>query len=654
MEANDQHWLAPANEALRPSPPHWLEPTNEALLPPPHLNLSEWADLNFYLSVESSAEPGRWTSFPYQRGIMDAITDPEVEQVTWRKSARVGATKIFGATIGYFMDHDPCPIMVVQPTLDDARDYSEEEIVPMFRDCKVLAEIMAKAAKKYSQKKLKKYFPGGLLHLTGANSGAGFRRVSRRVVLFDEVDGYPASAGHDGDPIKLGIKRTEFYGDRKIIAASTPLIEGTSRITKLFEDGDQRRYHVPCPQCSHRDILVFRRRDDGVGHYMEWPKDKPEEAYFVCSENGCVIEHSEKFAMVEGGVWIAEKEFIRHASFDIWAAYSFSPNASWGQIAKEFIEASKAGPEELQTFINTVLGETFVEKGEAPSWERLYHRRESYAIGTIPKDAQIATITCGVDVQRNRWVYEVVGWGHNKESWSLDAGIIFGDPGNFDDWEKIDELLARTYGGRPISMMAVDSGDQTQMVYSWCSTQQLTRVIAVKGQKKGTTLVAVPTSITVKASGRRRRRGYKLWNVAVSMAKSELYGFLKLMSRGDGTKPPGYCHFPEYGEEFFLELTGEHLVRVKHRKTGHMVYEWHIIPGRENHFLDCRVYARAAAYVLGLDRLKGKPPAPRKRPASPESHQVERETPTSRGPPRRHKPGSFMKGKGAGFMKGRR
>lgn len=631
---------------------HWLAPTNAALRPPPRLNLSEWADANFFLSAESSAEPGRWTSFPYQVGIMNAITDPDVEQVSWMKSSRVGATKLMGATIGYYMEHDPCPIMVVQPTLDDAKSYSEEEIVPMFRDCKVLTELMAKAGKKYSQKKLKKYFPGGLLHMLGANSGAGFRRVSRRVAIFDEVDGYPASAGNDGDPVKLGIKRTEFYGDRKIIAASTPLIDGASRITKLFEEGDQRRYHVACPNCDYRDILVFKRREDGVGHYMQWPKDAPGEAYFVCSENGCVIEHSDKFAMLDGGQWVAEQEFEGHASFHIWAAYSMSPNASWGQLATEFVEASSAGSEELQTFINTALGETFVEKGEAPSWERIYNRRESYAVGTIPKDAEIAAITCGVDVQGNRWVYEVVGWGYNKESWSLDSGIIFGNPGDFDEWEKIDRLLSTTYDGRPIAMMAVDSGDQTQMVYSWCATKPLTRVIAVKGVRKGTTLVGVPSSITIKASGRRRRRGYKLWSVTVSMAKSELYGFLKLSSREDGTKPPGYCHFPEYGEDFFLELTGEHLVRVKHKKTGHMVYEWHIIPGRENHFLDCRVYSRAAAYVLGLDRLRGKSPA-QKKPRQ-EEHRTESQAPARRTPPRRNKPSGFIKGGGGSFMKPRR
>lgn len=616
----------------------------EAFRPPDELKLSEWADLNFYLSAESSAEPGRWRTFPYQRGIMDAISDPEVEQVTFKKSARVGATKMMGATIGYYMDHDPCPIMVVQPTLDDARGYSNEEIKPMLRDCKVLAKLMASNPQGTSQTRLNKNFPGGSLSMIGAESAAGFRRVSRRVVIFDEVDGYTPGAGKDGDQIKLGIKRTEFYANRKIIAASTPLLEGSSRITKLFEDGDQRRYHVACSQCEHRDVLVFRKREDGQGHYMQWPKESPEDAYFVCSENGCVIEHKDKFRMVEGGEWIASEEFDGHASFHIWAAYSMSPNASWGQLAKEYVHAEKAGALELQTFINTALGECFIEKGEAPDWERLHSRRETYLIGGIPENSDIRIITCGVDVQKDRWIYEVVGWGENKESWSLDAGIILGETPNEDEWDKLTELLGRTYGGRPIEMMAVDSGYNTQLCYAWCAKHPLSRVIAIKGMAKGSILLGVPSSVEVKASGRRRRRGYKVWPVVGPIAKKEFYGFLDLGIREGEAPPPGYCHFPEYAEEFFLQITGEHLVKVKKRQ-GYWFYEWQMIAGRENHWLDCRVYARAAAQNLGLDRAGSKPP-PKRQDAHSQTDVAEK----------RGRPSGFMAGrKGrSGWMKGRR
>ncbi len=392
--------------------------------PPPRLSLSEWADRYFYLSAESAAEPGRWRTLPYQRGILDAITDPVVERVTLMKSARVGYTKCINAAIGYYMHQDPCPIMVVQPTVEDAQGYSKEEIAPMLRDVEVLAAIVREPTAKISESTiLAKSFPGGTLTMVGANSGRGFRRVSRRIVIFDEVDGYPPSAGAEGDQIKLGIRRTEYYWNRKIIAGSTPLVAGASRIEEMFEAGDRRRYQVPCPSCGHRDILVFHEGDRG--HFMAWPDGKPEQAHFVCRKNGCVIEDHQKRAMLEGGTWVAEGDFRGHASFHIWAAYSLSPNAGWGQLAEEFIDAKRQGPEKLKTFVNTALGETWHERGEAPDWERLFLRREPYRIGSVPLGVRF--LTAGVDVQKDRFVYEVVGWSETKESWSIDAGVLMGD-----------------------------------------------------------------------------------------------------------------------------------------------------------------------------------------------------------------------------------
>ena len=581
----------------------WQSEAKSALDPPPVLTLSEWADEHFYLSAESAASPGRWKTLPYQKAIMDAITDPAVTNVSFMKSARVGATKMMNATIGYYMDHDPCPIMVVQPTIEDAKGYSKEEIAPMIRDCKRLAAIVDEPKEKTSsQTILHKTFPGGSLSMVGANSGRGFRRVSRRVVLFDEVDGYPASAGSEGDPIKLGTRRAEYYWNRKIVAASTPLTSGASRIEELFDAGDKRRYHVPCPSCGHADILVFRQGADKVGHYMQWVDDDPSGAFFVCSLNGCAIEHDQKFAMLEAGEWRAENEFSGHASFHIWAAYSMSPNASWGQIAAEFVEVSKQGVEKLKTFVNTILGETWKEKGDAPPWEKLYHRRENYPICSVPDG--VILLTAGVDVQKDRFVYEVVGWTERKESYSIDCGLLFGDPSNEESWAQLDELLNRNFEGRTISMMAVDAAWNTQQVYNWCRRYPMTRVIAVRGVSTAKSLISSPSAVEITVRGKKMPRGYKLWPVGVNIAKSELYGWLGLQKPEEGEDfPSGYCHFPEYEEEYFKQLTGEEIVTVR-KKGGFSSLEWRIVAGRQNHWLDTRVYARAAAAVMGIDKMQ--------------------------------------------------
>lgn len=596
--------------------------TREAWRPPPRRSMSEWAEAKFYLSAESAAEPGRWKTIPYQRGILDAFTDPAITHVWVMKSARVGWTKCLDIATGYYVDQDPCPIMIVQPTLEDAHGFSKEELAPMFRDCPDLAALATTNAKDSDNTILHKQGAWWSVSIVGANSPRGFRRVSRKVVLFDEVDGYPQSAGAEGDPISLGIRRTEYYWDRKIGGGSTPTIGGRSRIEAAFLQGDQRRYYVPCPHCSTMQVLVFKSETGG----FRWPGGRPDLAVYVCTTCGAEIQHHHKRDMVEAGEWRPGPHaqfpnvdppppFNGHASFHIWAAYSYSPNATWGQLCSEFVEANRQGPEMLKTFVNTALGEAWQERGEAPEWKRLYERREPYAIGTCP--AGVRFLTAGVDVQKDRLVYEVVGWGREKRSWSIDAGVLPGDTsdaGPNGPWLKLDALLDRRYphaGGAdlPILMMAVDSGAITQEVYRWCRQKPMSRVIAVKGVEHMRTLVGVPSPVDVTLSGKRIRRGYKVWSIGSSVAKSELYGWLSLTAPTDeevangAELPPGYCTFPEHGEDYFKQLTGEQLISMKN-KRGYTTFVWAVIPGRENHYLDSRNYARAASAVVGLDRFR--------------------------------------------------
>ena len=636
-------------------PRHWLAGVGAALRPPPRLSLSEWADRHFYLSPESAAEPGRWKTLPYQKGILDAFTDPAVWRISVMKSARVGYTKCLNAAIAYFLHQDPCPIMVVQPTVEDAEGYSKEEIAPMLRDVSVLADLVQEPKAKTTAQTIldKRFRNGSSVSMVGATSGRGFRRTSRRFIALDEIDGYPASAGAEGDPVKLAIRRSEYYWNRLIAAGSTPLLAGHSQIEALFEEGDGRRYHVPCPHCGHRDFLVFSENSHGDrGHFMRWPDSCPDEAFFVCRNNGCVIEESSKRAMLDAGGWVAERPFNGHASFHIWAAYSLSPNATWAQIAFEFLDAKGKGPEKLKTFVNTVLGETWREKGDAPDWERLYLRREPYELRTVP-DAAIVVLTAGADVQKDRIVFEVVGWAPTKESWSLDAGEIPCDTSNADDLrEKLDELQARTYhaaDGRlwPIALLAVDSGFNTQQIYNWARRHPMSRVIAVKGVSTERSLVGAASPVDVTISGKKLRRGYKVFPVGVDIAKSELYGWLKLPLPDEGAaSPPGWCHFPEHPQEFFKQLTAETLVTITNRR-GYTTLEWRVQPGRQNHALDCRVYARVAAAVLGIDRMRPAPPprAPKPRPTP--------EPPPAAPPPPRARRGDGWFSKGASRERGR-
>lgn len=587
----------------------------QAWRPPPKLTLSEWADRHAVLSAESSAEVGRWRTIPYQRGIMDAITDRRIEAVSVMKSARVGWTKILNHAVGYYAHYDPCPIMVVQPTIGDAEGYSKDEIGPMIRDTPVLTPLFPEPGKRESGNTiLHKLFPGGQLRMVGADSPRGFRRVSMRVVMFDEVDGYAPTAGEEGDQLKLGIMRALYFWNRKILAGSTPTLDQTSRIRRRFELGDQRYYFVPCPHCDHKQVLKWEN--------LRWPKGRPDEAAFVCADGcGALIEYKWQRWMVEeadrrqrageeGIGWVATNPDAEpgHASFHIWAAYSYSPNATWAHLAREWLTSYK-NIEERKTFINTVLGLTYKGEGDAPEWKKLYDRRELYPMGALPIGA--IALYAGVDVQKDRLEVELVAYGRDMRSWSIEHRVIPGDTSQLNGpnspWPRLAEILNETFptegGGQArVRRMGIDSGYNTNTVYLFVHSQAANRVIAVDGRDSYQMIIGQPKAVEFKVSGKRKGRSVKLWPIGSSLIKTELYGWLKQEKPTDESGddlPYGYCHFPQYPEEYFKQLTAEEI--VPRLVKGFRRYQWEKVYDR-NEVLDCRGYARASAALDGIDR----------------------------------------------------
>jgi phage terminase large subunit GpA-like protein len=584
--------------------------------PPPRLALSAWADRYAQLSAESSADTGQWTTIPYQREIMDAVTDRHVESVTVMKSARVGWTKILNHTVGYHAHYDPCPIMIVQPTIGDAEGYSKDEIGPMIRDTPVLQPLFPEPGKRESGNTiLHKLFPGGQLRMVGANAPGGFRRVSMRIVLFDEVDGYPQTAGEEGDQLKLGIKRTDYFWNRKILAGSTPTLDSTSRIAKRFSLGDMRYFHVPCPHCDHAHVLKWEN--------LKWPKGQPELAAFECPNCKELIEYRWQRWMIEeadrrnlagekhlGWVPTNPDPQPRHRSFHIWAAYSYSPNATWEHLAREWLESHK-NVEERKTFVNTVLGETYKGEGDAPDWKRLYDRRGTYPTGILPAGA--IALYAGVDVQKDRIEVELVAYGRRMQSWSVDYLVFPGDTsqlggGEGSPYARLEDLLGQVFpteagGEARIRKLAIDTGYNTNTVYQWARKFQTgARVLAVDGRDTYSMIIGQPKAVEYNERGKRKSRAVKLWPVGISHVKAELYGWLKAdrptIESGDAL-PWGYCNHPQYGEEYFKQLTAEEI--VPRLVKGFRRYQWENVYGR-NEALDCRVYARAAAALDGIDR----------------------------------------------------
>ncbi len=567
----------------------------EAFRPPEKLSLSEWADRNAFLSAESSAEGGRWRTLPYQKGIMDAITDPSIEQVTVMKSARVGYTKILNHLIAYHIHQDPCPIMLCQPTLDDCQSYSKDEIAPMLRDTPCLQGLVSNPkAKDGDNTLLKKNFPGGTLQLVGSNSARGFRMVSRRVVLFDETDGYPPSAGTEGDQIKLGIRRTEYYWNRKIVAGSTPTVEDFSRIERLFKDTNQQRYFVPCPECNHFQYLKWDN--------MKWIDNDPQTASYACESCGVLIPHSKKRWMVERGEWRSTSEGkAKHVGFHIWAAYSYSPNATWANLVEEWL-ASKDNPEQLRTYINTVLGEVWQDEYESKIGASALMDRAAeatYKQGVPPREALI--LLAGVDTQDDRLSLSVWGLGRNEEMFLIDRVKIYGAPSRADVWTQLDEVISSPYKNEDgiemkIEVTAIDTGGHfTDEVYKYSKDRINMGVIAIKGiaRLKNDLFLSKPNKIETNSTGKALRRSVLLFSVAVNKIKTHLHRRLKEAEPG-----MGYLHFyPTITNDYFEELTAEREVRkVKNGYQAERV--WMKKSGVRNEALDEMVYAYASLQRL--------------------------------------------------------
>lgn len=564
-----------------------------AFRPPEKLTLSEWADRYAFLSAESSAEGGRWHTLPYQKGIMDAITDAKIEQVTVMKSARVGYSKILNHTIAFHIHQDPCPIMLVQPTIEDAQGYSKEEIAPMLRDTPCLKGLVSESkAKDGANTILQKQFPGGTLSMVGANSPRGFRRVSRRVVLFDEVDGYPASAGAEGDQIKLGIRRTEYYWNRTIVAGSTPTVKDFSRVERMFLQTDQRRYFVPCPDCGHMQYLKWPN--------IRWTDGDPSTAGYCCESCGVIIPHSKKRWMVERGEWRATAPGNgKHVGFHIWAAYSYSPNATWPNLVEEFLDA-KNDAEQLKTFVNTVLGETWEDEYASKIGATdLLERAASEQYQQYVPPAEVLALTIGCDVQDDRLSLSVWGWGREEEGWLIDRVKLYGSPSRPEVWKQLDEILQKPYLNEANEEMkvlccAIDSGGHhTQEVYQYSRERAAMGVIAIKGMsQKGKPPLGKASKVDVDYKGKALKKGAQLFPVGVDTVKSLLFGRLKHNDPG-----AGYLHFfPTIGADYFEELTAEK--QILRFRNGYPERVWVKKSQAPNEALDEMNYAYAALHRL--------------------------------------------------------
>lgn len=563
----------------------------KSVAPPPSLTVSQWADQFRKLSSETSAEPGQWNTdrAPYQRAIMDAVNDPEVEEIVAMTSAQIGKSEILNNIAGYYIDIDPCAMLMIQPTIEMAQDYSKRRLAPMIRDTEVLAKKVSDAkTRDINNTILMKMFPGGSLALAGANSPAGLASRNIRIVMADEIDRYPVSAGTEGDPVTLAEKRTTTFWNKKKIYTSTPTIKGASRIEVEYEKGTQEKWCLQCPHCGDYQFInlygiKFQHSKDERGNYTVWDIE------FQCP--ACLEKFDEYTWKGQPGEWIASNPNVKKIRSFMLNAF-VSPWVSWEDIIKEWLTV-KHDPERYKVFKNTMLGETWEEKGDIEDINYLLDRREDYG-AELPEG--VLLLTSGVDVQEDRLEYEVVGWGKGEQSWGIEYGIIMGSPGQDSTWQMLSDKLATVYHfknqlGLLIACTCVDSGGHfTSEVYKFCKANELRRIFAIKGQ-------GGPGIPLIHRLYRSKKEGAAVIILGVDSGKSKIMSRLKIKELGDG-----YCHFPNgdrrgYDQIYFQGLTSETLKRRKSQGQWRMVWE-KVKEHQRNEPLDVRNYAQAALELI--------------------------------------------------------
>lgn len=571
------------------------------LTPDETLTVSEWSDKYRILTTTGSAEPGLWRTSrtPYLKDIMDALTaGSPYTTVVLQKASQVGASEMAVNFLGYIADVSPGPCLYLMPTLDAAKEFSKIRIDPLISESERFKDKIKEArARDSGNTTLLKEFLGGYWALTGANSSVGLRSKPIRYLIMDEVSAFAKSSDNEGSPVKLALARTRTYGNRrKVFMASSPTNEGECAINAEFETTDKRYYFVPCPICQHKQVLVWNQ--------VKWRDNDPDTAHYECEKCKGVIHNHDKTDMLANGEWLttADTNDPTTIGFHISALYSPVGWFSWADAVRQFLE-SKDDPELLRVFVNTILGETWVDRQDAPDWQVIYQRRELYPVGTAPHGVLLVTAAC--DIQKDRIEILIQGWTRKLEQYTIDYITIMGDTMQADVWERLDAQLMKTVphaNGQPMSLkaVAVDSGYLTTRVYAWSRKHRTDWLYVVKGVSSDLP-VGQPRLVDFNWEGKKITNGARFWPVGVNPLKREVYTRLRLPLRDDGSFPDGYMHFPELPPEFFKQITAESLQTGA--RTNKKAWKKHY---DRNEGLDLLVYNRALAVILGLDRLQDK------------------------------------------------
>jgi phage terminase large subunit GpA-like protein len=571
--------------------------------PPERPTPSEWAVKEFRLSKEASAEPGHFSfdRAPYQRGILDALALPTTKQVVLMLSSQTGKTTMELVTLGYFVVNDPCPILWVCPSLQEAERTSKTRISPMIRDCPSLKTKFGKQRERDSGNTLlMKSFPGGQLIMSGSNSPSSLSSYPIRMVIFDEVDRCDGSAGDEGDFVDLAVTRTLRFWNSLIFMASTPAIKGESRIEKAYLQSNQQEFWVKCPHCGEPQNLTW----EGIKYTGKGTDsfDTSDLLYF-CRHCGAGIPESAKYDMISGGKWTAQSDgqpgIVGFGGLN----ELYAPGSQWRDLAMGY-QAAYQDQLRLQVFVNTRLGLPYEPEGKIEfDWENLMVRAGSsqYSSGHIPAD--VLYMTSGVDVQGDRLECSIFGWAENEQCFLISHTQLWGNPIEDAVWQSLEELLTQQYqhplGGKiRVGRAFVDSSYLAHDVYAQTKRRSRLNWIPIKGREGDRPLLSTPKKVDINWRGQTMRNGVTYFMVGIDAIKQTLLTRCKIETPGKN-----YLNVPQDLTDFWAKGFAGSEVQVAKFTNGRRRWVWEKVYGVFNEPLDCAVYAYAAACQSGITRF---------------------------------------------------
>ena len=585
--------------------------------PDERLAVSEHAQRYRVLSGTAAAEPGDWDNArtPYLVEPMDCLsTMSSVSEVALCFGAQLGKTELGLNFTSYVIDAAPGPMLLCQPTVEMGKRVSAQRIKPLIADSpRLRSKVRDTRSRDSGNTTLSKEFPGGILVITGANSGAGLRSMPVRFLFLDEVDAYPITIPGEGSPIGLALARTRtFRNKRKILMTSTPVNESTSVIWKAYKNADMRRYFMPCPieSCGEEITFEFDR--------LRWEKGNPKSVYYKCPHCKGRIDEWQKTEMLAKGRWKstrpADMEPVdpSRRSYHLSSLYSPVGWLGWDEIAEKWEDAD-GDIEASKEFKNTILALPWQEVGTRVDWEVLHARRDvsGYNQGEVPDEALF--LMAGADVGQDHIEVGVWGFGRDRKRFVIDHFRINGGYNEPSTWAQASDAVLRTYKNRAgvtfgLEKFLIDSREWPAIVKGWVRTQNPAVVMAVNGRDD----MDVPVKVDIQKEAvagipdkKTRVGALRVAHVGVSYLKGELMAALKLHRPKEGEPlPHGWVNIPMgMSIEFCKQLVAEQHI-VTRLKSGKVTERWEKLPGRRNEALDCHNYARAAAALVGWDRFQ--------------------------------------------------